>query len=142
MRWVLKQSCHPFNTVTTLKSIIEDVFMLILPFAPILHSYYAFFLAFNCFASLCCFVVVVLENELQYGVSYEMSDEALSEDFCIPLGKGKIEQPGDIFCFYKHRHRHCCHKSWTQHLLASDTSLITCFDFVLYRAEYSSAQCL
>jgi pyruvate dehydrogenase E1 component beta subunit len=38
--------------------------------------------------------VVVLENELMYGVSFEMSDEALSEDFVIPLGKAKIERPG------------------------------------------------
>ena len=42
-------------------------------------------------------VVVVLESELQYGASYEMSDEALSEDFVIPLGKGKIEHPGNLF---------------------------------------------
>jgi len=46
-----------------------------------------------------CNVVVVLENELQYGVSYEMSDEALSEDFLIPLGKAKIEHPGNIIAF-------------------------------------------
>jgi len=46
-----------------------------------------------------CGVVVVLENELQYGVSYEMSDEALSEDFLIPLGKGKIERPGKFLFF-------------------------------------------
>jgi len=41
-------------------------------------------------------VVIVLESELQYGASYEMSDEALSEDFVIPLGKAKIEHPGII----------------------------------------------
>lgn len=38
--------------------------------------------------------VIVLENELMYGVSFEMSDEALSEDFLIPFGKAKIERPG------------------------------------------------
>ena len=43
------------------------------------------------------FVVIVLENELQYGASYEMSDEALSEDFLIPFGKAKIEHPGSVF---------------------------------------------
>lgn len=46
-------------------------------------------------------VVIVLENELQYGVSYEMSDEALSEDFVIPLGKGKIEHPGNTFWYIR-----------------------------------------
>jgi len=50
------------------------------------------YVVFNAFV-----VVVVLESELQYGASYEMSDEALSEDFVIPLGKGKIEHPGNLF---------------------------------------------
>ena len=49
------------------------------------------------FSLLSLFVVIVLENELQYGASYEMSDEALSEDFLIPFGKAKIEHPGSIF---------------------------------------------
>ena len=39
--------------------------------------------------------VVFLENELMYGVSMEMSDEALSKDFLIPIGKAKIERPGE-----------------------------------------------
>jgi len=43
-------------------------------------------------------VVIVLENELQYGASYEMSDEALSEDFLITLGTAKIEHPGTVLC--------------------------------------------
>merc|ERR1711976_723158 len=38
--------------------------------------------------------VVVLENELMYGTPFEMSDEALSEDFLIPLGKAKVEREG------------------------------------------------
>ncbi|XP_075219190.1 pyruvate dehydrogenase E1 beta subunit [Lycorma delicatula] len=38
--------------------------------------------------------VVFLENELLYGVSYPMSDEALSKDFVLPIGKAKIERPG------------------------------------------------
>jgi pyruvate/2-oxoglutarate/acetoin dehydrogenase E1 component len=29
-----------------------------------------------------------------YGVSFDMSDEAMSEDFLIPIGKAKIERPG------------------------------------------------
>ncbi|CAG9765525.1 unnamed protein product [Ceutorhynchus assimilis] len=38
--------------------------------------------------------VVCLENELMYGVQYPMSDEALSSDFVLPIGKAKIERPG------------------------------------------------
>jgi pyruvate dehydrogenase E1 component beta subunit len=38
--------------------------------------------------------VVFLENEIMYGVSFDMSDEAMSEDFLIPIGKAKIERPG------------------------------------------------
>lgn len=38
--------------------------------------------------------VVVLENELVYGTSFEMSDEALSEEFLIPIGKAKTERQG------------------------------------------------
>ncbi|XP_072949848.1 pyruvate dehydrogenase E1 component subunit beta, mitochondrial [Epargyreus clarus] len=38
--------------------------------------------------------VVVLEDELLYGVPFPMSDEALSPDFVVPIGKAKIERPG------------------------------------------------
>jgi len=38
--------------------------------------------------------VVVLENELLYGVSFPMSDAAQSPDFTIPIGKAKIEKEG------------------------------------------------
>ncbi|XP_012277324.1 pyruvate dehydrogenase E1 component subunit beta, mitochondrial isoform X2 [Orussus abietinus] len=38
--------------------------------------------------------VVVLENELLYGVQYPMSDEALSKEFLVPIGKAKIERAG------------------------------------------------
>ena len=38
--------------------------------------------------------VVVLENELVYGTPFEMSDEALSEDFLITIGKAKVEREG------------------------------------------------
>ena len=34
--------------------------------------------------------VVVLENELLYGVSYPMSDAAQSKDFVIEIGKAKV----------------------------------------------------
>ena len=38
--------------------------------------------------------VVVLENELMYGKEFDMSDEAMSSDFIIPIGKAKIEREG------------------------------------------------
>ncbi len=38
--------------------------------------------------------VVCLENELMYGQEFEMSDEALAEDFILPIGKAKIEREG------------------------------------------------
>jgi len=38
--------------------------------------------------------VVFLENELLYGVSFPMSEEALKEDFVLPIGKAKIERSG------------------------------------------------
>lgn len=38
--------------------------------------------------------VVFLENELVYGVQYPVSDEVLSKDFVIPIGKAKIERAG------------------------------------------------
>ena len=47
--------------------------------------------------------VVVLENELLYGTAFEVSDEVLSKDFIVPIGKAKIERPGIIwynFCYF------------------------------------------
>lgn len=38
--------------------------------------------------------VVFLENEIMYGHSFDMSDESLSEDFLLPIGKAKIERAG------------------------------------------------
>ena len=38
--------------------------------------------------------VVVLENELMYGIAFPMSVEAQSSDFLVPIGKAKIERPG------------------------------------------------
>lgn len=38
--------------------------------------------------------VVFLENEIMYGIQYPMSDNALSKDFTIPIGKAKIERSG------------------------------------------------
>jgi len=38
--------------------------------------------------------VVVLEHELMYGTSFPMSEEAMKDDFLIPIGKAKIEREG------------------------------------------------
>ena len=38
--------------------------------------------------------VVFLENELLYGTSFPLSDEAQSKDFVLPLGKAHIEREG------------------------------------------------
>ena len=38
--------------------------------------------------------VVFLENELMYGVEFELSDEAEAPDFVIPIGKAKTEREG------------------------------------------------
>lgn len=38
--------------------------------------------------------VVMLENELMYGVAFELPAEAQSKDFLIPIGKAKIERQG------------------------------------------------
>ncbi|XP_020904140.1 pyruvate dehydrogenase E1 component subunit beta, mitochondrial [Exaiptasia diaphana] len=46
--------------------------------------------------------VVVLENEILYGTQFDMSDEAMSEDFLIPLGKAKIERPGSHVTIVAH----------------------------------------
>nr|CAI5820443.1 unnamed protein product [Callosobruchus analis] len=46
--------------------------------------------------------VVFLENEILYGVQYPMSDEALSKDFVLPIGKAKIERPGKHITIVAH----------------------------------------
>lgn len=46
--------------------------------------------------------VVFLENELLYGVQYPMSDQALSKDFVIPIGKAKVERPGKHITLISH----------------------------------------
>ncbi|KFQ27589.1 hypothetical protein N331_06684, partial [Merops nubicus] len=38
--------------------------------------------------------VVMLENELLYGVPFEMSEQAQSKDFIVPIGKAKVEKQG------------------------------------------------
>src|SRR5690348_2366576 len=46
--------------------------------------------------------VVVLENELQYGISYPVSQEVLSRDFIIPFGKAKILREGKDVTIVSH----------------------------------------
>ena len=47
-------------------------------------------------------VVVFLENELIYGQQFPISDEALSPDFVLPIGKGKIEREGKHITLVSH----------------------------------------
>ncbi|KAL7752109.1 pyruvate dehydrogenase E1, beta subunit [Sorochytrium milnesiophthora] len=37
---------------------------------------------------------VVLENEIMYGQSFDVSDEVMSADFVLPIGKAKVERSG------------------------------------------------
>lgn len=46
--------------------------------------------------------VVFLENELLYGVPFEMSEAAMSKDFVLPIGKAKIERPGSDVTIVAH----------------------------------------
>ncbi|XP_044881453.1 pyruvate dehydrogenase E1 component subunit beta, mitochondrial [Mauremys mutica] len=46
--------------------------------------------------------VVMLENELIYGVPFEMSEEAQSKDFLVPIGKAKIERQGTHVTLVSH----------------------------------------
>ena len=38
--------------------------------------------------------VVFLENEILYGRPFDMPEEAMQEDFVLPIGKAKIEREG------------------------------------------------
>lgn len=38
--------------------------------------------------------VVILENEMLYGVSYPVSDQVLDKEFVLPIGKAKVQRPG------------------------------------------------
>ncbi|KAE8612697.1 hypothetical protein XENTR_v10012952 [Xenopus tropicalis] len=46
--------------------------------------------------------VVFLENELMYGVPFELSEQAQSKDYVIPIGKAKIERPGSQITLVSH----------------------------------------
>jgi len=46
--------------------------------------------------------VVVLENEMLYGVEFDMTDEEMRDDYVVPIGKAKIEKQGNdvtVICF-------------------------------------------
>ncbi|GEQ70381.1 hypothetical protein JCM33374_g4058 [Metschnikowia sp. JCM 33374] len=53
--------------------------------------------------------VVFLENEISYGESFEVSEEALSTDYVIPFGKAKIEREGTDITLVSHTRNvmHC-----------------------------------
>lgn len=46
--------------------------------------------------------VVFLENELMYGHAFEVSDEVKGKDFLVPIGKAKIERPGQHVTLVSH----------------------------------------
>jgi pyruvate dehydrogenase E1 component beta subunit len=46
--------------------------------------------------------VVVLENELMYGIAFPMSQEAQSNEFLVPIGKAKIERQGKHITLVAH----------------------------------------
>ncbi|KAI5630795.1 transketolase, pyrimidine binding domain-containing protein [Phthorimaea operculella] len=60
--------------------------------------------------------VVHLEDEILYGQQFPMSDEALSKDFVLPIGKAKIERPGDHITVV-------CAGRATEHALAAANEL-------------------
>lgn len=46
--------------------------------------------------------VIFLENELLYGTQFPVSEEVLSPDFVVPIGKAKIELQGDHVTLVSH----------------------------------------
>ncbi len=54
------------------------------------------------FLMILFFSVVFLENELIYGQQFPISEEALSVDFVLPIGKGKIEREGKHVSLVSH----------------------------------------
>jgi len=45
---------------------------------------------------------VVLENEIMYGTTFDVSDEVMDPNFSIPLGKAKIEREGSHITLVSH----------------------------------------
>ena len=46
--------------------------------------------------------MVVLENEILYGQTFELSAEAASPDFVLPIGKAKVERQGNNVTLVAH----------------------------------------
>ncbi|ABN68196.1 pyruvate dehydrogenase E1 component, beta subunit (PDH) [Scheffersomyces stipitis CBS 6054] len=46
--------------------------------------------------------VVFLENEIAYGETFDISEEALSTDFVLPIGKANVEREGTDLTFVSH----------------------------------------
>lgn len=46
--------------------------------------------------------VVMLENELMYGVPFEVSEDIMSKDFVVPIGKAKVERHGTHITLVSH----------------------------------------
>lgn len=46
--------------------------------------------------------VIVLENEIMYGQTFQVSDEVMDHDFLIPFGKAKIERQGKDITIVSH----------------------------------------
>jgi pyruvate dehydrogenase E1 component beta subunit len=46
--------------------------------------------------------VVFLENELLYGVPFEVCDDVMSADFVLPIGKAKVEKAGNHVTLVSH----------------------------------------
>ena len=46
--------------------------------------------------------VVFLENELMYGVAFDVDDKVLESDFLLPIGKAKIQRPGNDLTIAAH----------------------------------------
>ena len=51
---------------------------------------------------MCSISVVVLENELMYGIPFDVSDAVLKDDFLVPIGKAKIEKVGKDVTIVSH----------------------------------------
>uniref|UniRef100_A0A8K9XM99 Pyruvate dehydrogenase E1 component subunit beta n=1 Tax=Oncorhynchus mykiss TaxID=8022 RepID=A0A8K9XM99_ONCMY len=46
--------------------------------------------------------VVFLENELMYGVPFDLSEEVMQKDFVVPIGKAKVERQGTHITLVSH----------------------------------------
>ncbi|XP_078517630.1 pyruvate dehydrogenase E1 component subunit beta, mitochondrial [Lissotriton helveticus] len=46
--------------------------------------------------------VVMLENELMYGVAFDVSEDVMSKDFVVPIGKAKVERQGTHITLVSH----------------------------------------